>query len=70
MPRSNSLVAVRAYDLEPGQRVRLPGERRLSTVLDVDTEAHPTLVIRTDDSTYRCESCDLIDAQEDSEVCA
>jgi hypothetical protein len=70
MPRSNSLVAVRAYDLEPGQRVRLPGERRLSTVLDVDAASYPTLHIHTDALSYDCDSHDLIDAEESSEVCA
>jgi hypothetical protein len=65
-----NLIAIRAYDLEPGQRVRLPGERRLATVVAIDDRAHPALVIFTDGPSHGCDGCDLIDAEENSEVCA
>jgi hypothetical protein len=68
MPRSE-LVRVRAEDLEPGRRVRLPRTRGLALVVSVNIDEHGTCLVDTEEGVYPCAPRDLIDVEDDGEVC-
>lgn len=61
------LVRVRADDLEPGRRVRLPRRRGLVVVLDVTEDEFGTYLINTEHGVYSCERYTLIDAEDAGE---
>lgn len=64
MPRSD-LVLVRAADLEPGRRVRLPRRgRELVTVVDVTEDEYGTCLVHTESGTYPCDKHTLFDAED------
>lgn len=60
------LVAVRARDLEPGRRVRLPRTRarELVTVIDVTEDDYGTCLVNTEAGVYPCDKNTLIDAED------
>lgn len=64
----SDLVATRAGDLVPGQRVRLPRQRDLVTVIDVTIDECGTRIVHTDGGTYPCNNHTLIDAEDGGEV--
>lgn len=63
MPRGE-LVAVRAGDLEPGQRIRLPRRRGLVTVIEVRDDEYGTCLVDTEAGVYPCNHHSLIDAED------
>lgn len=69
--RRSELALVRVPDLEPGQRVRMPRQRPLQTVVDVhseETDAGRVFILNTDVGAYVCEPTDLIDTEVNGEV--
>lgn len=62
----SNLVRVRACDLEPGRRVRLPRRRNLQMVVDVTHDEHGTCLVQTDEGVYPCNNHTLIDAEDDT----
>lgn len=68
MPRSE-LVRVRAEDLEPGRRVKLPHtrSRELAEVVYVTHNEAGSCILDTDLGVYVCSPKQLIDA-EDEEI--
>ncbi len=68
--RRGELVGIRPLDLDTGQRVRIPGTRRLAMVVSVERDEDWTdrIVVHTSDAPFTCSRGDLIDAEEISEV--
>jgi hypothetical protein len=60
------LVRVRAIDLEPGRRVRLPRTRELVVVIDVTTDEFRTCLVDTENGVYPCAPHTLLDAEDDT----
>lgn len=59
------LVCVRACDLGPGRRVRLPRRgRELVTVVDVTEDEYGTCLVHTDAGTYPCDRNTMFDAED------
>lgn len=70
--RHSELVAVRALDLEPGQRARFPRlpRGRLALIVDVSETDEGACVVSTDEGAYVCQPDDLIDVEDcTAEVC-
>lgn len=57
-------MAVRASDLEPGQRVRLPRTRNLVELISVTQGENGTCLLDTENGTYPCDASTLIDAED------
>lgn len=68
MPRCE-LVRVRAEDLDPGRRVRLPRSRSLTIVVSVEAVDWTRCAVSTEDGVHVCKRTSLIDAEDDGEAC-
>lgn len=66
MSRRSDLVGVRACELEPGRRVRMPRTRHLVEVISVTEDEHGTCIIDTELGAYPCQASTLIDAEDDT----
>lgn len=70
MRRPSELIAVRASDLEPGRRIKVPRARGLAQVIEATADtASGRFTVYTDHGPYICGPHDLIDAEDVSEVC-
>ncbi len=68
MKQRSSLVCVRARDLEPGRRVRVPRSRGrdLTIVIDVTQDEHGTCLVNTEEGVYPCDKNTLFDAEDET----
>jgi hypothetical protein len=57
---------VRARDLEPGRRVRLPRRRDLCVVVDVSQDEYGTCLVTTDVGVCPCNLNTLFDAEDET----
>lgn len=58
------MVLVRAIDLEPGRRVRLPRSSELVVVVDVTEDEYHTCIVHTELGAYPCNRNTLISAED------
>jgi dienelactone hydrolase len=68
MQRLSELVRVRAEDLEPGRRVRMPCTIVLSEVVGVRTTIEGMCVADTELGAYVCDPRCLVDTEDSEDV--